>query len=160
MATPFNQQWEAIIVAGCRVDRQGRPSAALKRRTALAVDLWRRRLSPIVLISGGTRPGRGRSEAEAAAEYAVSLGLAQDALRLEERAMSTEENARFSAEVVGNNRVILVTDTYHTARAGRVFRRYFKEVRTERTHPPFPEVLGSCLREVICIIYYGMRGRF
>jgi uncharacterized SAM-binding protein YcdF (DUF218 family) len=142
------------------MDRQGRPSAALKRRTALAVELWQKGLSPVVVISGGSRPGRQRTEAEAAAEYALALGLSSEALVIESRARSTEENARFSAELLGQIPVVVVTENYHRARAGRVFRRYFKEVDTVGAETPLPEKLFACFRELICIGYYGMRGRF
>ncbi len=150
--------WDAIVVAGCRVEAPGVPSPALRRRTEKAVELYRRGAAPVLLFTGGL----GRfppTEAQAAAAHALELGVPPDAILLEDRSTSTEENARFAAEDHGYRRILLVTDSYHVFRASRVFARYFDEVEGAGSlAPAWPRVRGS-LREVLAVGWYGLRGR-
>lgn len=155
---PPDGTWDAIVVAGCRVGPDGRPSIALQRRTARAVDLWKEGRAPRVLFTGGV----GRyppSEARAAATFAEGLGLPPDAVLLEDASTSTEENARFSAERHGFTRVLVVTDAWHVFRARRVFARYFTEVAGAGSNGRLDARVVGALREVLAVVYYGVTGR-
>ncbi len=155
--------YDAIIVAGCRVDPDGRASPALARRTRRAVELWRKGVAPRIVLTGGigTYPP---SEAQAAAEIAAQLGVPATALLLEERSTSTEENARFAAallaeEGVAVQRVVVVSDSYHIFRARRVFARYLPVVDGAGSRPrPWVRIRGS-LREVVAVAVYAAQGR-
>src|SRR5512141_1327731 len=46
-------RWDAIVVAGCRVNPDGHASLSLVRRTEKAVELWRAGRAPIILLTGG-----------------------------------------------------------------------------------------------------------
>lgn len=152
-------RFDAIVVAGCRVEPDGRPSLALQRRTRAAVSLWRQGAAPRLVFTGGvgTFPP---SEARAAGDYALSLGVPADALVLEERSTSTEENARFAADLLGSSaRVIVVTDTYHIFRAERVFGRFFAEASgTGSVAAPDVRARGA-LREVLAVSVYALTRR-
>lgn len=59
-------------------------------------------------------------------EHAVSLGVPQKAILLEEASRSTEEDALFTKEILGKygyRSVILVTSPYHSRRAAKIFRK-------------------------------------
>lgn len=151
--------WDAIVVAGCRVDADGRPSLALQRRTRKAVELWEAGLAQRVLFTGGVG-AFPPSEASAAGAYAESLGLPASAVVLEEESTSTEENARFGAEQLGPDaRVLVVTDAYHVFRAERVFDRHFAEVVGVGSMPSWDVRLKGSLREVAAVTVYAFRGR-
>jgi len=155
---PDAERWDAIVVAGCRVDPGGVPSPALQQRTALAVELWNRGYAPELAFTGGVGDNPP-SEATAAAQYAVSLGVPSDVMVLEDRSTSTEENARFLAEQRGYERVLLVTDAYHVFRARQVFARHFDSVdATGSLSPAWPRLRGS-LREVLAVVMYRAQGR-
>ncbi|MFH1465793.1 MAG: YdcF family protein [Pseudomonadota bacterium] len=155
---PSEGRWDAIVVAGCRVDPGGVPSPALQARTALAVALWEQGLAPRIAFTGGVG-ANPPSEARAAAAYAAVLGLPAEATIIEDASTSTEENARFLAEQHGFGRILLVSDAYHVFRAGRVFQRYFPQVDTAgSTAPAWPRVRGA-LREVLAIALYRAQGR-
>lgn len=150
-------EYDAIIVAGCRVDPDGQPSPALEWRVRLAVDLWRAGHAPKVVFTGGlgTFPP---TEAQAAASFAQSLGLPADAITLEDRSTSTEENARNAAGTVAARRVLVVTDAYHVFRARRVFDRHFDEVdAVGSTYGYWSRVRGA-YREVLAVTKYGLTG--
>lgn len=153
------ERWEAIVVAGCHVLPDGSPTVALKRRTELAVELWKEGIAPRIVLTGGVGKN-GPSEAAVAAEVALGLGVPSEALILEERSTSTEENARFARDALGSSGpVIVVSDTYHVLRCERVFNRYFERARgLGSVSRPWPRIKGS-LREVGALGFYAVTGR-
>lgn len=153
-----DQTWDAIIVAGCRVEPDGTPSPALRNRTELAVAHYERGSAPLLLFTGGTG-SFPPSEAEAAAQHARQLGVPDSAILLEDSSTSTEENARNSAAGHPLRRVLVVSDSYHIFRAGRVFDRHFEQVDTDGSLAPlWPRVRGA-MREVLAVCWYAIRGR-
>lgn len=59
-------------------------------------------------------------------EYAVHLGVPKKAILLEEKSTSTEENARFTKEILkrhGYTSLILVTSPYHSKRVFKIFKK-------------------------------------
>lgn len=162
-AAPPAGRWDAIVVAGCRVDPGGVPSLALQRRARLGVELWREGLAPRVVFTGGVGE-HPPSEARAAADFAAGLGLPAEAALLEEGSTSTEENARLAAALLRERglpaeRVLVVTDGYHALRAARVFGRFFQEVRAVGSTPSPSVRARGALREVLALGWYLARGR-
>jgi uncharacterized SAM-binding protein YcdF (DUF218 family) len=95
---------------------------------AVMVDLARRYPHARIIFSGGTSPswGPGPSEAAIVKQYFVSFGIAADRILIEERSQTTEENARFTADLIRptpRSRWLLVTSAYHMPRAMGTFRR-------------------------------------
>lgn len=153
------ETFDAIVVLGCRVREDGRASPSLARRTQLAAELYAQGRAPRVVLTGGvgTYPP---SEAAAAAVVAQEAGVPLDALVLEDRSTSTEENAREAATQIGADaRVLLVTDAYHVFRAERVFARHFREVRGVGALGPMSQRVRGALREVTALTAYGALGR-
>lgn len=79
-----------------------------------------------VIYTGGIAVGQeNTSEADAAEEFLLSLGLdAEDYLK-EDKAQSTYENGKYIKEWMDNNeieKIYLVTSAYHIFRASAVFR--------------------------------------
>lgn len=152
----LRQSYAAIVVAGCRVLPNGHPSFALQRRVDLALSLHAEGLAGRIVFTGGvgTFPP---SEAAAAADYARALGLPQEAIVLEERSTSTEENARFAAELLGDTPIIVVSDAYHTYRARRVFAQYFSEVDVAGSIGTQGARMKGSLREVGALLAFALR---
>jgi len=154
-----SQTWDAIAVAGCRVRPDGSPSLALQRRTATAVELWREGRAPVLLLTGGVGDFPP-SEARAAADYAQKLGVPAEALILESRSTSTEENARFAADAAPQlKRVLVVSDAFHIFRVERVFGRYFEEAVGVGSVGLLGSRIKGALREVAAVTLYGLTGR-
>ena len=66
-------------------------------------------------------------------ELAVRLGVPSESCLLEEQSHSTEQNARFSSQLLrslGARRVVIVSDPYHLLRARQYFRLHGFEVAT------------------------------
>lgn len=152
-------RWDAIVVLGCRVFPDGRPSVALARRVEKAAELWAAGRAEVIVLTGG-RGDTGVVEAEVAAAVAESLGVPRSAMVLETRSTSTDENARFAAEAIAGRRVVVVTDAYHVLRSERVFARHFEEAHVVGTVSPrwWARTQGA-LREVLAIAGYTVTGR-
>lgn len=59
-------------------------------------------------------------------EHALHLGVSKKDILLEDRSTSTEEDARFTREILrqhGYTSLILVTSPYHSKRADKIFRK-------------------------------------
>ena len=118
------QPAETIIVQGSGLRRDGRPGDALYRRSVWAAQLYEQGYAPNIICTGGVGEGRTRSEADACREVLVNNGVPFEAVYLEERSRSTEENALFAQEIMEANAwqtALLVTDSFHMLRANWIF---------------------------------------
>ena len=108
---------------GCRPAAEGRASERLRRRVALAVELYRAAAAPVMVLSGG---GAGPvSEAEIMRDLALAAGVPETALMCEPDSRNTVENAMNTARVLRErrmSRVVLVSDRTHLPRAALLFR--------------------------------------
>lgn len=92
---------------------------------AVMIDLARRYPNARIIFSGGPST-EGVSEASIAKEYFVSLGILPERILVEGQSETTEENARFTANLVhpmASSRWLLVTSGYHMPRAVGAFRK-------------------------------------
>jgi uncharacterized SAM-binding protein YcdF (DUF218 family) len=94
---------------------------------AVIPDLARRYPEARIIFSGGTDPSTpGPSEAGIVKQYFVSFGIAPERILIEEHSQTTEQNARFTADLIHptpEDRVLLVTSSYHMPRAMGAFRK-------------------------------------
>jgi uncharacterized SAM-binding protein YcdF (DUF218 family) len=122
---------DAIVVLGAPLRSDGGLTSALQDRVDAAAALYRRGGGRIVVVTGGTTHGAPRAEAAAMAE-ALAPHVPRDALLVEDAALTTAENARFTAAMLaplGARRVWLVTQPFHTRRAAYLFARAGLEPR-------------------------------
>ncbi|MGH7203743.1 MAG: YdcF family protein [Candidatus Levyibacteriota bacterium] len=92
-------------------------------RVDQAVSLYKNHYAPKILMSGGIDKEDNANEAETMEKIAVQAGVPQANILTENKSTSTYENFLFSQKILsgaGLHSVIIVTDPYHTARAGLV----------------------------------------
>lgn len=118
---------DLIVVVGKRPPllKDGSMNPELEHRVRFGAELYRRGYAPRMLMSGG--PSKVGVEAEHMRRAAVRYGVPEAAILTEGASRDTIENARFSRAVAcaeGSclDRVILVSNAYHTHRATRLFR--------------------------------------
>jgi len=149
--------YDAIIVAGCSVHQDGKPSPALEWRVRMAVDLWKQGTSPRVVFTGGLGDFPP-TEAEAGAALAAQLGLPKSAMTLEKDSKSTLQNAEYAASILpdaAQMRVLVVTDAYHVFRARRLFARFFRNAdAVGNTYGVWSRLKGS-MREVLALVKHA-----
>ncbi len=117
----------AVVVLGCKIDGD-RPSLMLGRRLMAAKGYLDANPGTVAVLSGGFGEGLTLSEASVMRDYLVSRGVAPERLLLEERSTSTEENLRFSAEILRerglDGEVVIATDGFHQLRSHLWAKRY------------------------------------
>jgi uncharacterized SAM-binding protein YcdF (DUF218 family) len=152
--------YDAMVVAGCRVFPDGRPSAALARRVGVAAALFQQGAAPRIVLTGGPSVGAPISEARAAAALCERLGVPARHLVLEEASTTTLENAAFAARLIPDARAVLVvSDCAHLFRCRRMFGRHFARVDVAGSVPPRRARAQLALREVGAIVRHGLAGR-
>ena len=109
----------AIVILGYGLTDQGamRPILYTRVLTGLAVAQFFPQ-SPVIVTGGN--PRNGQSEAGAMRDTLMLLGMPASRILVEDRANSTEQNARFSvplAKKAGATGIILVTSSTHQGRA-------------------------------------------
>ena len=98
----------------------GEPSPQLAARLDHVAELWPRGLAPLVVVTGGNRPGDRFTEAEASAAYLVERGVPEAAILREDQGTTSYESLRGVADVLGErglDDVLIVTDPYHALRS-------------------------------------------
>jgi uncharacterized SAM-binding protein YcdF (DUF218 family) len=114
------QPADVIIVLG-----GGR--SGTQRRSHHAAVLYEEGLAPYVLCSGGAVANARMTEAERCRRTLVRRGVPSEAIILETRSLSTEENAIESAAIMrehGWQDAVLVSDDFHLWRAHIIFEDY------------------------------------
>lgn len=123
-------QAPAIVVLGGAIKppdrRQALPALVdSSDRVWHAARLYRAGKAPLLLLSGGSDPAVSTvSEAQAMQWFLRDLGVPDQAMLLEQKSRTTQENAAFSAAILkrlGIGRVLLVTSALHMRRAAAHF---------------------------------------
>ena len=149
---------DVIIVLGAALKSDGRPNKALSRRSRHAAALWKAGHAASIICTGGVGPGLARSEADGCREVATGAGVPAGAILLEEASHSTEENASNARSIMdahGWQTAIVVSDSYHVARARRVFARVGVDVLLSPV--PLQEIesplfyVFSVVREIVAL---------
>ena len=149
------QTVDALIVLGCAVRPDGTPSAALRRRTMHAIELWHQGIAPRIIMTGGVGL-HAPAEAIVSASLAKGNGVPADSILLEDRSTNTRENAVFAAAVhpdASSWSVLLVTDGYHCWRSQRIFSDHFMNVYATGSTPGTRLRIKGAMREVISILF-------
>ncbi|MGH7910506.1 MAG: YdcF family protein [Candidatus Dormibacteraceae bacterium] len=115
------QRAGAIVVLGA-AQYDGHPSPILEARLVHALQLFRAKLAPVIVTSGGREPGdlSGYTEASVGAAWLVSKGVPGADILEEETGRTTWQSLRNVAGIGrarGIRTVILVTDPLASARA-------------------------------------------
>lgn len=141
-----------------------------------AARLYHAGKAPLIIVSGGAMEWHGErgSEAEAMRELLVAFGVPDSAIRLEDRSRSTRENALYTAPLVGEHPVLLVTSAQHMPRSLATFRAVgINAVPAPADFAVIPEPLHllrllpnahalhqstSALKEYLGLLVYRLRG--
>lgn len=108
--------YDCIVVLGCGVQADGKPSAMLSDRLKRATELYKLGVAPKILMSGDH--GReGYDEVNTMKDYALSHGVSEEDIFLDHAGFSTYETMYRAKEIFGAEKIIVVTQQYHLYRA-------------------------------------------
>lgn len=115
-----------IVVLGSRLINGSVPPL-LRSRLDKALAIYERTAPrPLLIPSGGQGRDEAQTEGAAMAEYLVHAGAEPSDVMVEDRAVDTEENLRFSARIFAESGrsgpLLVVTSNYHVLRAALLAR--------------------------------------
>lgn len=128
---------DAIVVMGAAQYR-GKPSPVLRVRLDHAMALWRRKIAPRLVLTGGIGEGDSVSEAAVSRTYVRHLGVPDTAMLLENDGRTSSQSLRAAADLLharGLRSAVLVSDPFHLLRLEILARRYGLDPSTS---PAFP----------------------
>ena len=126
---------DAIVVLGA-AQYNGRPSPVLRARLDHALGLYRDRLSPLILVTGGVGRGDTTSEAMAGRRYLIAHGVPADVVVAQSEGRTTMASMTAVAAWLharGLRRALLVSDPFHMFRLRLEARRTALEAYTSPT---------------------------
>lgn len=109
---------QAIVVFGT-AQYNGTPSPVLAARLDHAVDLYRRKLAPVIVVTGGSQPGDSFTEASASANYLLRRGIPDDDVLREVSGTTSWQSLAAAANFLDDrdiDEVLLVSDPFHSFR--------------------------------------------
>ena len=109
---------EAIVVFGT-AQYNGVPSPVLAARLDHAIELYRKELAPVIVVTGGSQPGDEFTEATASANYLIERGVPDDDVLREVSGTSSWQSLAAAANFLGEraiSEVLLVSDPFHSFR--------------------------------------------
>jgi vancomycin permeability regulator SanA len=109
---------EAIVVFGT-AQYNGVPSPVLAARLDHAIELYRKDLAPVIVVTGGNQPGDQYTEATASANYLIERGVPDDDVLREVSGTSSWQSLAAAANFLddrGIKDVLLVSDPFHSLR--------------------------------------------
>ena len=108
--------YDCIIILGCGIKDDGRPSDMLYDRIITGVELYKKGIAPRILMSGD----HGRTDYDEVGtmkKYAVDMGVPEDAVFCDHAGFSTYESMVRANKVFGIENAVVVTQSYHLYRA-------------------------------------------
>jgi len=116
---------DAIVVLGA-AQYNGTPSPLFKARIAHAVQLYMAGIAPVFIVTGGKGGDRDvTTEADAARAYAITLGVPDAAILVEDESRTTLQQLRTVGVLLrerGLGSVVIVSDRTHMLRSLRMAR--------------------------------------
>ena len=120
---------DCMLILGCMVREDGSLTPLLKGRADKALDFAQKQEAaagkPLIFVpSGGKGADEPVAEGDAVAAYLESCGIEKDRILVENKSANTEENFRFSMELLKERfpeeeiKVGFATTNYHVFRSG------------------------------------------
>ncbi|MBR5322311.1 MAG: YdcF family protein [Clostridia bacterium] len=141
-----------VIVLGCRVRESG-ASTMLKTRLDAAYQYLDENKNVNCILSGGQGKDEPISEAEYMYNWLINKGIEPSRLYIENKSTSTEENLRFSKNIIEENslnpKITIITNEFHQYRAYRFAKESgFDVCYNYSARTPWYALLSYYVREI------------
>lgn len=153
---------DAALVLGTRLEGED-PSYALRERINHAVWLYDNKFVETLVFTGGLTEGGSISEAEASKTYALSLGVPEQDIIIEDQSIVTRENMEFVKKLMASWEVdnfLLVSDPFHMKRALMMADVFDLQVEASPTpqsvYSTWAEQFPFVLRETLAYVGYQL----
>jgi uncharacterized SAM-binding protein YcdF (DUF218 family) len=113
----------AIVVMGA-AQYNGQPSPVLKARLDHAADLYEQGVAPMIVVTGGKKPGDRVTQGRTGFEYLRDRGIPESAIEIEVEGTNSYEELSAAALIVAQAgaepEVVIVSDPYHSLRISQI----------------------------------------
>ncbi len=164
------QKADVILVFGGGVGETGSPGKSTIERARYAAELYKQGYSNKILFSSGYT--YVYNDAENMRLFAVSMGVPEKDIILEERANNAYENVLFSKQLLDKHHhdsVILISSPYNMRRVQLVFKKLNNNIKViyvpvqdnqfyNRSNGIKLEQIKAVIHEYLGIIYYLVKG--
>ena len=126
---------QAIVVLGA-AQYDGKPSPVFVARLDHALELWKKGVAPLIVVTGGKQPGDRFTEASSGANYLLARGVPDSAILRETTSRNSWESLAAAARFLkadGISRVTLVSDPFHMLRTQLIAQDLGLEATTSST---------------------------
>jgi uncharacterized SAM-binding protein YcdF (DUF218 family) len=139
------QPADLILVLGA-AEYRGRPSPVFRARLDHALELYREKLAPRIMTTGGAGGDPVFTEGGVGRSYLISLGVPSEAIVVETEGESTVHSTALAGEIIdrmGLRSVIVVSDGYHVFRVKKMLQsrglKVYGSPRKDRGAEPLRE---------------------
>jgi len=139
------QDVDCIIVLGCQVRSDGRPSDMLSDRLMRGISLYQRQVAPKMIMSGD-HGQHTYDEVNTMKNVAVSVGIPSSDVFMDHAGFSTYESMYRAKEVFEAKKVVVVSQEYHLYRALYIAEKLGLEAYG--VHSDYRRYLGQTNREL------------
>ncbi len=108
---------DMIVVLGCKVWDENKPSHMLEDRLMTAIDVYQTGVCDKILMTGDSQNEKEYDETGVMKEYAETWGADKADILVDKLGLSTYESMYRLKELYGAKKVIVVTQGYHLSRA-------------------------------------------
>lgn len=117
--------YDCAVVCGYHANIDGTPSSVMRTRVEKAAELWKAGKVRFLILSGGP-VFHEYVEADVMQEYARELGIPEECLLTEPKALCTYDNLRYAKELMeahGLQNCVVVTNAWHLRKADHYARK-------------------------------------
>ncbi len=145
---------DVILVLGA-AEYRGKPSPVLRARLDHALELYERRLAPLVMTTGGAGGDPVFTEGAVGRMYLMSRGVPSERIVVETEGSSTVESTALAGEIMrrmGLRSAIVVSDGYHIFRVKKLLEASGVTVYGSPRHvssPNSPREWWNCVRQSV-----------
>ena len=107
---------DCVIVLGCLVKKDGRPSDMLEDRLRTGISLYELGVSDKLLMSGD-HGQKEYNEVGTMKDFAITAGIPSENVFMDHAGFSTYESIYRAKEIFGAKKIVIVTQKYHLTRA-------------------------------------------
>lgn len=146
---------DVIIVLGCRI-KGDKPSLSLIKRVNAASDYLKNNQKAAAILSGGQGADENLSEALCMYNMLLEKGIDKNRLIMEDKSTNTDENIRFSLELIEDfgfsKNTAVATSEYHQLRTKLICRRYGITAYAQSSKTKLSILPTFLLREILGIV--------
>jgi uncharacterized SAM-binding protein YcdF (DUF218 family) len=145
------------IVFGAKVKADG-PAKTLASRLEVAVDVMKKDVDAVCIVSGGQGPDEPFTEASCMRDYMVERGISPERIFLEEQASNTRENILYSTALIeelgfSNRQIICISSETHIPRIRLMCSRAGVDALYIKAETPMKEFLFTAwVREYLSYV--------